>query len=56
MLFVPVGTGRASRDEEGGAVHMCVRACILYTLLEDCEELIIAPFSWSKLSQRGESR
>lgn len=40
----------------GGGTHMCVRACILYMLLEDCEELIIAPFSRSKLSQCGESR
>lgn len=52
MLFVPVGMGGGG----GGRMHMCMQVCILYMLMEDCEELIIAPFSRSKLSQCGESR
>lgn len=53
MLFVPVGMGGGASQDGGG--HAYVRVCILYMLLEDCEELIIAPFSRSKLSQCGES-
>lgn len=51
MLFVPVGMGGGKSGWRGAYV----RVCILYMLLEDCEELIIAPFSRSKLSQCGES-